>query len=151
MENLLAPWIVGAMQRDRVVPYPIAARMRVSWLSVADLGAYAAAALRRPDLAGMAFDIGGPEPLEGAALAQALSAEADRQLMYCALTPEQVERQLAPQFGAEVARGIAMNYAWMARRSDTEFLAGTSDVLARELRRPLQSVREWASERGVLS
>ena len=144
MENLLAPWIMGAVQRDRVLPYPLAARMRVSWLSVADLGGYAAAALRRPDLAGMTFDIGGPAALDGVALAEALSTGSDRPVTYCVLSPEQVEQQLAPLFGADVARGIAQNYAWMARRSDSDFLSGTSDVLTRELRRPLRTVREWA-------
>ena len=149
MENLLAPWITAAIQRDRALPYPLAARMRVSWLSVADLGAYVAAALRRPDLAGMAFDVGGPEALDGLGLAEAVSPDPDRPLMYCVLSPEQVEQQLAPHFGLEVARGIARNYAYLARRSDSAFLAGTSDVLSRELRRPARTVREWAREHGL--
>lgn len=151
MENLLAPWVMGAIQRERVLPYPLAARMRVSWLSVADLGAYVAAALRRPDLAGMAFDIGGPEELDGTSLAQGLSPQPDRPLAYCVLSPQQVEEQLAPHFGLDVARGIALNYAWMARRSDSDFLAGTSDLLARELRTVPRTVRSWASELGLLA
>ena len=150
MENLLAPWVLGAIQRDRVLPYPLAARMRVSWLSVADLGAYASAALRRPDLAGMAFDVGGPEALDGTALAHALSPP-ERALAYCVLSPQQVEEQLAPHFGLEVARGIALNYTWMARRSDTNFLSGTSDLLARELRSAPRTVRSWAIEHGLLA
>jgi uncharacterized protein YbjT (DUF2867 family) len=151
MENLLAVWVREGVRRERALCLPLAAQMRVSWLSVADLGAYAAAALRRPDLAGSTFDIGGPQALDGAALAQSLALQPDRPLKYCTLSFEQVEQQLSPHLGAEAARRIAFAYAWMARRRNTAFLSGTSALLARELRRVPQTVRAWARERGLLS
>jgi uncharacterized protein YbjT (DUF2867 family) len=144
MENLLAPWIATAMLRDRTLPYPLAERVRVAWLATADLGAYVAAALRRPDLAGRAFDIGGPEALDGTALARALSPALGKPLHYFTVAPEQIARELTPMLGESVAREIALNYAWIAERPQLELFLGSTDTLVRGLRRPLLTAAEWA-------
>lgn len=147
MENLEAPWIVGAVARDRVVAYPVAAAVRVAWLSVRDLGAYVGAALRRPDLAGQAVDIGGPEALDGDELAQQFSRAVGQPVQYAALPPAVVEQQLGLLLGEAVAKEIARTYAWIAEHPNMELFIGTSQELARDLRRAPLAVYDWACMR----
>ena len=144
MENLAGPWVTGAMAASQVVAYPIPAQLRAAWLSVADLGAYVAAALRRPDLAGAVRDIGGPQVLEGAHLARDLSPAFGHRLTYAAVPPDVFERNLAPHLGPAVARGIAASYFWLADHADTPLLMGTDSQLQDELSRPATSLARWA-------
>lgn len=142
LENLSMPHTVSAIQRG-VVPYPLAASARVSWLSVADLGAYVAAALRNPQLAGRALDVGGLQALDGPALARELSRARGQPLRYAHVELPELERQLAPMLGSKVARGIARNYSYIAENPDLQLLAGANPELVRELKRELTSVAQW--------
>jgi uncharacterized protein YbjT (DUF2867 family) len=144
LENLESPAMAFAIARDGVVAYPLAARLRVSWMSVANLGAYVGAALRRPDKAGETFDIGGPQALDGPALARELSQAAGKALSYVSIAPEVIEKQLSPRLGSGVAQSIARTYAWLALRPETPLLSGTSAELARDLRRPPITAEAWA-------
>lgn len=144
MENLAAPHIAAAILDHGVVPYPLVATIPVSWLCVADLGAYVGAALRRPDLAGQTFDIGGPEALDGLALARELSSAYGKPLQYLRLAPDEVEKHLISLVGANAAREIALNYVWFAERPRLQLLAGTSEELRSELKRAPTSIAQWA-------
>jgi uncharacterized protein YbjT (DUF2867 family) len=150
MENLAAPWISGVVARDRVLPYPLAAEIAVAWLSVADLGAYVGAALRRPDLVGQTLDVGGPEALDGHALARALSPSEGPPVAYYAVPPPVVEQQLGAMLGPTVARGIAATYAWIDEHRDAMPYAGTSGELERALGRKPTTVRDWALAAGLV-
>jgi uncharacterized protein YbjT (DUF2867 family) len=151
MENLAERAVASSIARDRVVAFPVPADTRVAWLAAADLGAYAGAALRRPDLVGRTLDIGGPGALDGPALARELSADSKRPLQYRAVPPAGIEQRLAAQLGPAVARDIARSYAWLAEHPDTMMLAGTSSELAGELRRRPLSVREWSRANGLVT
>jgi uncharacterized protein YbjT (DUF2867 family) len=144
MENLKTPAIANGIVREGVVAYPTPDRLRVSWLAAADLGAYVAAALRRPDLTGEALDIGGPDALDGPALATALSEGIGQSLRYAAIPPDVFERGLTAQFGPVIAQGIARTYHYCDRFADTPFLAGAAESLTATLSRPRLSVAEWA-------
>jgi uncharacterized protein YbjT (DUF2867 family) len=144
MENLASPWITSGMARDQVVAYPLPDTLRAAWLSVADLGTYVAAALRRGDLAGRALDIGGPENLDGPALARELSLPFGQPLRYSAVPPEVIERALAEQMGPAVARGIARSYFWSAEHPHSTLFTGTSPELQGSLARPLIRLAHWA-------
>jgi uncharacterized protein YbjT (DUF2867 family) len=144
MQNLAGPWIAGGIARDRVLAYPLPECFRVSWLSMTDLGAYVAAALRRPDLAGRTLDIGGPEILDGAALARAMSRAVGHALRYVAIPPDVFEQNLAAHFGPAVARGIAQAYHFAAKHADTMMYMDSDAGLTRQLARPRMTVAEWA-------
>jgi hypothetical protein len=111
---------------------------------VADLGAYAAAALRRPDLAGRTLDIGGPEVLDGTALAREISRALGHEVRYVALSAQAFESGLVPAFGPAVARGIARSYHWLAAHADTALLISKDTELEQSLSRPLTTVAAWA-------
>jgi uncharacterized protein YbjT (DUF2867 family) len=119
---------------------------RVSWLSTTDLGSYVGAALRRPELAGQSFDVGGPDALDGPALAGALSSALGQPLSYVPISPDAFERGLVPQFGESVARGVAQTYRYCARFSDSACFTGTSVALGSSLSRPARSLAEWARQ-----
>lgn len=144
MENLRSPAIVAGIAQQRTVAYPIPDRLRISWLAMRDLGGYVGAALRRPDLAGETLEIGGPDALDGPALASALSDAVGARLQYTAIPPDAFERALASQFPAAIARGIAQTYYFCARYADTPLLSGSDGVLTAALSRPRLGVREWA-------
>lgn len=148
LENLLNPPLVLGMTEGGVLRYPVPASTPVAWLCANDLGAYAAAALRRRDLAGRAFDIGGLEAMTGPGLAAQLSSAIGRPIAYEPLSPGLFEASLQPIFGAAVAHGIAKSYYWLAEHSQTELCAGTSPELERELARPLVGVEAWARARA---
>jgi NAD(P)H dehydrogenase (quinone) len=144
MDNLAGPWIASGIVRDRTLAYPLAESLRASWLAVADLGAYVGAALRRPDLIGRTLNIGGPQALDGPALAAELSLSLGHPLRYFAVPPEVFEQGLVPAFGADVARGIARTYLWLAEHGDTALLTGAAPELTESLARPLMGVAAWA-------
>jgi uncharacterized protein YbjT (DUF2867 family) len=144
MENLASAWMAGAIMNDHVVAYPLPSTLCVTWLAVADLGAYVAAALRRPELAGRTLHIGGPQTLDGPGLAAELSAALDLPVRYSALAPDVFERGLSTQLGPAVARGIARGYYWIADNADAGLYTGTDRGLERALARPAMSVAAWA-------
>jgi uncharacterized protein YbjT (DUF2867 family) len=148
MENLLSPPVAGGIVRRAVVSYPVPARLRVAWLALQDLGAYAAAALRRMDLAGRAVDISGPELLDGPAIAEKVGRALGFPLAYSVVPPEHFERGLVPAVGETVARGIAKTYVWLAERQDTALFTETSNELRRNLTGSLTGLEAWASRQA---
>jgi NAD(P)H dehydrogenase (quinone) len=149
LENLLAPPVISGMAGQGTVASPVAARVRVAWLAAADLGLYVGAALRSPDLVGRSLAVGGPDDLDGAALALELAEGAGRALTFATIPPRVLEQGLVPLFGAEVASGIAKTYTWLAERDETELLTGTASELTQRLSRAPLRPREWA--RAVLA
>jgi NAD(P)H dehydrogenase (quinone) len=144
LDNLAGPWIASGIVRDRTLAYPLAETLRSCWLATADLGAYVGAALRRPDLTGRTLDIGGPEALDGPALAAELSRTLGHPLRYFAVPPPAFEQGLVPAFGPDVARGIARTYTWLAEHGDTTLLTGAAAELTASLARPLMGATAWA-------
>ena len=89
--------------------------------------------------------MGGPDDLDGPALALELAEGAGRSLSFATISPPVLEQRLVPIFGAEVASGIAKTYVWLAQRDETELLAGTAPELAQRLSRSPLRPRDWAS------
>lgn len=110
MENFLGPWVLPRLRSEGVLAYPVGAARPVSWIAAQDLGRLAVAALARPDLAGRAFDVGGPEPLTGADIARSFSAGLGRDVRYEAITPEAFGAIMGRMMGPEAEAGIVAAY-----------------------------------------
>lgn len=110
LENLLGPWVLPRLRAEGVLAYPVEAERAVSWIAAADLGRFAAAALGRPDLAGQAFNLGGPEALRGADLAGALTRALGREVRYEPISPEAFGAMLGRVMGPEAEAGIVAAY-----------------------------------------
>ena len=110
MENFLGPWVLPRLGAENVLAYPVEAQRPTSWIAAQDLGRFAVAALGRPDLAGQAFDLGGPQALKGADIAQAFSDALGREIRYEAITPEQFGAIMGRVMGPEAQAGIVAAY-----------------------------------------
>ena len=103
--------------------------MRVSWIASEDLGSLAVAAFERPHLAGQRFTLGGPEALDGAAIARAFTAGLGREINYQAITPEAFGATMAQIMGPEAGEGIRVAYGYSNAQSDDAMSVDMSGVL----------------------
>ena len=123
MDNLLGPWIKPGIIDSGVLAFPLPAEFPMSWVSSQEVGAYAVAALDRPELVGSTFDIGGPEGLSGKAMAAGLSTVLGRPVSYVEIAPDAYEQALVPLFGPAVAFEVAEQVRSIISRGD-----GTVDM-----------------------
>ncbi len=131
MENLMGPWVLPRLQNENVVAYPISAERPVSWIAAQDLGRFAVAALERPELAGQAFDLGGPEALTGHQIAQSFSRALGRDIGYQAISPEEFGAIMGRIMGPEAEAGIITAYRASESAPLEAMVVDTSEVLAK--------------------
>ena len=129
MENFLGPWCLPSIQGRDAVAYPHRAEMRVSWIASDDLGAFAVSALERPQLAGQRFTLGGPEALEGPAIAHAFSAALGREITYDGITPAAFGATMAQIMGPEAGEGIGIAYGYSNAQPDDSMAVQMEGVL----------------------
>lgn len=112
--NLAAPWTAPGIVQDNTIAYPLAADVRCSWITWEDAARCVAAAASDPSLAGQDFDIGGPEALNGEALAQAFRLARGKEHTYAAVPLDTFEAGLNGALGAPVGTEIAALYRWLS-------------------------------------
>lgn len=110
MENLLGPWTLPTIQARDVVAYPVAANRPLSWVASEDVAALAVAALEHPQLAASVFDVGGPEALTGARIAESFSTALSRPIRYEAISPEAFGAMMAGIMGPEAGEATTKAY-----------------------------------------
>ncbi len=142
MENFLGPWCLPSIQTQAAVAYPHRSEMRVSWLASQDLGALAASALERPALAGQNFLLGGPEALDGAAIARAFSNGLNRPIAYRAISPEAFAATMAQIMGAEAGEAIGAGYTYSNAQPNDAMNTNMAAVLE-QLPVQLTSLEAW--------
>ena len=151
MENFLGPWCLPSIQKRNAVAYPHREEMRVSWIASEDLGALAVAALERPQLAGQRFTLGGPEALDGVAIAHAFSAALEREITYDGITPEAFGATMAQIMGPEAGAGIGVAYDYSNAQPDDSMSVDMSSVLE-ALPVKLTRLEDWVrSHRAVFA
>jgi uncharacterized protein YbjT (DUF2867 family) len=112
IDNLAAPWSIPVILNNSIVPYPVASGVKVPWISLHDLGEYVAAAVDKPELAGLTLPIGG-NLFSGEEIAEAISVEIGKEISYVPLTPTAFEEQLIPAFGPLAGKEISNLYRYM--------------------------------------
>jgi uncharacterized protein YbjT (DUF2867 family) len=142
MENFLGPWCLPSVQALNTVAYPHRNEMRVSWIASEDLGSLAVAALERPELAGQRFRLGGPEALDGAAIARAFTVGLGREISYQAITPEAFGATMAQVMGPEAGEGIRIAYGHSNAQPDDAMSVDMTKVLE-QLPIKLTSLEDW--------
>ena len=110
METLLGPWVLPRLHAENVVAYPTRVDRPISWIAAQDLGRFAVAALERPELAGQAFNLGGPEALDGEGIAQSFSRALGRRINYVAISPEEFRAIMGRIMEPEAEAGITVAY-----------------------------------------
>ncbi|MBD2019770.1 NmrA family NAD(P)-binding protein [Leptolyngbya sp. FACHB-36] len=114
MDNLAAPWSAPSIVHQSSVAYPLPKTVKTSWISLDDAASLAVAALERPELAGTAFDIGGPEALSGEEIAEQFLHVFHRPFTYQEIPIDGFEQGLNQAFGEPVGTEIANIYRWRA-------------------------------------
>jgi uncharacterized protein YbjT (DUF2867 family) len=142
MENFLGPWALPAIRDGNTVAYPVPADHRVSWISAEDAAALCVAALERPELAGRTFDVGGPEALTGARIAESFSRALGREVRYEAITPEAFGAMMAQAFGPEMGAGATSAYRHTWAQPKDEMNVDMDGVLE-HLPVKLTSLEDW--------
>jgi len=141
LDNLLQPWSLAAIVNDGVIAYPIPDRARISFISHRSLGDFAGAALRVPEAAGRVFNIGGPEAVSGAALADAVGAAAERPVRFVEMPLEAFSAALDQAFEPPAGPRIAALYRHFRERPDAGALNPDGWAM---LEVEPESVAEWA-------
>jgi len=122
MGNLAGPWTAPGIVRDGVIAYPVPAKIRGAWVDVEDVAALTVAILGRPDLAvsGTAFDVGGPELLDGPAIADRFTAALGRSVRYQAIPIDAFAAGIDAALGAPAGTEIAKLYRWAEANPDAQ-------------------------------
>jgi len=143
MSNVAAPWSAPAIMQRGVFAYPLPADFQTSWISWEDMAAYVVEAMRRPELAGASFDIGGPEALTGRQMADILSDSVGREVDYYPVPLADFAAGLTAMLGKEAADLVAANYAWVHRQRSTLFSVDLADTISMLPIKPT-SFADWA-------
>lgn len=114
LENLLLPGVLTAVKEHGRLPYPLPAQTPVSWSSHADV-ARVVVHLLTGRFTSPEVHVGHLPGLRGDDLARGFSEWVGRHVHYEAITPEEFQRLLTPDFGEVTASGIAEGYRDMAR------------------------------------
>jgi uncharacterized protein YbjT (DUF2867 family) len=126
MENIVAPWSIGAL-RQGTYAFPMPPKRVIQLVALADIGAFVAALIeRRDEVFGKRFDIAGDE-LSGEQQAKILSHAVDRPINYQAIPLAAARRQ---------SEDVAVMFEWFDR------VGADADIAA--LRRDFSEVR-WHS------
>ncbi len=143
LENLLGPGTKPAIVQQGVIAFPLRADFKASWITHNDSAALSIAALNQPELAGSAFDIGGPEALAGNDLAERFGRVLGKSVQYFAISPDDFEKALAPILGPSGALELADQFRWSATQPDA---AVDMAETARRLSVPLTTLDEWIKQ-----
>jgi uncharacterized protein YbjT (DUF2867 family) len=82
MDNLLTRWVRPHLRRDNEFAYPHAEDLDVSWISLDDVARFMIAAADRDECEGETIDIGGPEVVRPAQVAEILGHCLGRPIRY---------------------------------------------------------------------
>lgn len=143
MDNLLGPWTAPGIVGGGVVAYPIPAETEVAWLSADDAASVVVAALDRTDLAGVAFDLGGPQLLTGGDVAARFAAHLGRPVRYQPIPLDAFEQGIKAAVGEQAGTEIAKLYRWDAERGDGRRNAVDPAPLLAELPVRLTTLAQW--------
>ena len=144
MGNLAAPWTAPGIVTDRTIAYPLAAAVPCAWITWEDAAACVAAALRDDATAGRAYDVGGPETLDGAGVAAAFMAARGTPHAYSAIPTDTFEVRLSQVIGQEAGRGIAALYRWFNTTGAPHLAPGPEGTAA--LGVTPTAMRDWAAQ-----
>ena len=145
LENLLLPVVVGPVQEERVLRYPVREDYAVSWSSHLDVADVVVRLLQDLTVTGT-VGVGALPGLLGADLAQGFADHLGRPVAFESMAPDDFEALLTPLFGP-AATSVADSYRWRATQSDELVDEATSAQLLLGLRP--RTVAQWLRDTGV--
>jgi len=146
MDNLSAPFLLPVIQRNNILPYPVPAGKKIAWISHKDLAKFAVEAIKRPELVGQKFFIGGSQLISGEEMAEVLTNLLGRHIQFIPVSPDDFEVQLSGAFGGETAKEIANIYRFVKDNVEHFQAKDLRENTLIKLPVSLQTFEEWAGE-----
>jgi uncharacterized protein YbjT (DUF2867 family) len=145
MENFLGPWCLPSVQSNSMVAYPHKRDMTASWIAADDLGSFVVTAIDRPHLAGRAYTLGGPEALDGDAIATAFTTGLGRTIGYQPITGAEFGATMSQFKGPEMGAGLGAAYTYQESQPRDSMSVEMTHALA-DL--PIQQTRleDWVRQ-----
>jgi len=88
MNNIIRVWTKPSIVNRGIFAYPAKPSLRISWISLEDVGEYMAAALETNKADGLHVPVGGPEALIGDEVAELISREVGKPVRFLSLEPD---------------------------------------------------------------
>jgi len=145
LENLLLPMVIGPVQSEGILSYPLRADFSASWSSHLDVAVVAQRLLTDHSVTGV-VGVGRLPGLTGRELAQAFSEHFGRDVRFEALSPDTFGRLLEPFIGPAAAN-IAGFYAALSHAPDNVIASDTS--AQHKLGLEPRSVNQWLADMGL--
>lgn len=141
MDNLAASWSISSIVHQSVIAYPLSPEIKTSWISLDDTAAFVIVALKQPELAGSAFDIGGAEAMNGQEVAERFTKALNRPFTYQQIPIDGFEQGLNQALGEPTGTEIAKIYRW--REAHPEVGAIDVSAVLQKLPVNLTSFDQW--------
>lgn len=117
IDNLTAPWSIPLILEQGILPYPVKSGQKIPWISHSDLAKFIAQAIEMPQTAASTMPIGG-NLFTGEEIAAAISHKIGKPVQFVALTPDEFEKNIAPNFGDLAAHEISNLYRYVESNMD---------------------------------
>lgn len=157
IDNLMRGWALPALRDRRVLRYPHAEDLPVSWISLGDVARLMVAFAEDPATVGQKYIVGGPEALQGAQTAAALSRAWGQTVRFESLPVATFAREMGSLFGGRersaaerISADLAAIYRWYNEARPSPF---TVDMQALQARYgiALTTVYQWGREHRLLA
>lgn len=143
LDNHAAPWSLSRIAAGELF-YPRPASDPVAWISAADLGRAATAALAE-DLLGELLVLAGPQVLTFDDLAVEFGAGLGRELRFVGVTPAEFGDALRPLLGDRAAAGVRAAYESQSPEPNPLVAPAVADATWARLGIVATTARDWAA------
>ncbi len=146
MENFLGPWTVQRLKTENIFSYPIPLNFKAHWVASSDFGLIADAALKS-DLPNEIVQLGGPQALDGAEIAEIFSRVLNRQIIFETMPIDTFREHLLQAGNPRIAAIIAGLYQAIQGAPNQLEPAFTvdSEKLSNRFNVSLTSLESWVS------
>lgn len=154
MNNMIAPWCKPSIVKHGMFAYPASETLKISFISLDDVGAVMAAALQTDSVDGQSVSIGGPQALTGYDVAKTLSKVIGREIKFNSLKPTEFAENISELVtGSRVVpegsvyNGMALFYTFYNSQPVSP-LAIDPDSFLGKLPVTLTSFEDWAAKQN---
>lgn len=151
MNNMVAPWCKPSIVNHNLFAYPASKTLKISFISLTDVGRLMVAALKTDKVDGMRVRVGGPKPMTGFEVAEILSKVSGKQISFNSLSPNEFAANISELVtgsreipDGSVYNGMARFYRFYNDQETSPLAIDPSSFLDK-LPVELTSFEDWAS------
>lgn len=146
MDNISAPFLLPVIQNSGIFPYPVPPNEKIAWISHVDLAKFVVEAIKKPELKGKKFNIGGSELLTGEEIAETISKYTEKPIQFIPVSPDDFEIQIAPAFGNDTAKEISNIYRFVKNNVTHLQVQDLKEITLKSLPISFETFDTWASK-----